>query len=72
MSYTSDKSQIMTREHIEWLKLHCSRLMYGQCTTHSCIKRGGWTGGSFDPDIATCIPYEILKKVAEEKDGDTN
>lgn len=42
-----------------WLTEQCSRLMYGQCTTARCVKRGGWTGGGYDPAIATCEAYEV-------------
>lgn len=42
-----------------WLKEQCSRLMYGQCTTSRCLKRGGYTGGGYSASIATCEAYEV-------------
>lgn len=60
-------------EHYDWLRGECSRLNNGECTTARCIKRGGWQGGPYDPAIATCVPYEIYRKLQEGRtDGTTN
>lgn len=47
-----------------WLKESCSRLVHGQCTTARCIERGGWTGGKYDPSIATCEAYEAYNALS--------
>lgn len=50
----------------DWLKEQCSRLMYGQCSTLSCLRRGGYKpSGDRTADyvsrinLATCEAYEI-------------
>jgi hypothetical protein len=51
-----------------WLKEQCGRLMYGQCTTARCLKRGGYKGPEdYDAAVAraTCEPYELSQLLAE-------
>jgi hypothetical protein len=53
----------------EWLKPQCSRLLYGQCSTLRCLKRGGYVRpGPVDYNIATCEPYEIEAEIAKAAD----
>ena len=56
----------------DWLREQCSLLMYGQCTTRSCLIRGGYSGrGSVDTSIATCEAKELFDYVIRlEKDND--
>lgn len=70
----SDK---LNPDTIAWLNEHCNRLLYGQCWTGRCLKRGGYSPKSsladgvrpsVNCDIATCEPYEISLRIKEIED----
>ena len=49
----------------EWLKAQCNRYVNGQCSTLTCLKRGGYVRGTPpNYDTATCEPHEILTELA--------
>jgi hypothetical protein len=53
----------MTNE--EWLKDQCNRYTNGQCSTLSCLRRGGYKRGQVPVDyqLATCHAHEIVRKL---------
>ena len=53
------------KENIEWLKDQCNRYVNGQCSTLSCLRRGGYKVGGYSYDIATCNPHEIILKLTK-------
>jgi hypothetical protein len=60
----------MKPEHEKFLTEQCNRLKNGQCTTLSCLKRGGYPEKGKTVDVATCEAYEIylLLKKKESKE----
>jgi len=59
----------MMKELEEWCLSRCNKHVYGRCTTVTCLKRGGWTGGPPRYEIATCEELEIAKKLTGTADG---
>lgn len=50
----------------EWLKDQCNRYRNGQCSTLSCLKRGGYTRGTKpNYEKATCHPYETIVELEQ-------
>lgn len=47
----------------------CNRLMYGQCTTLACLKRGGYKLGDapVDINVSTCTEFQAVKALSHRE-----
>ena len=58
----------MINSNDEFLKSKCNRYTNGFCHTLACLKRGGYKGGSFKDDIATCEYHEVVQELEDLRD----
>ena len=63
----------VSAEHMAWLKDQCNELVLGRCRTSNCMERGGYRPGMSREERlavkATCIPLEIYRDLARDRDA---
>lgn len=60
----------MDKEHKDWLKTECNKLLIGRCSDSVCYKRGMEKRKSFQGRTqVTCIPLEIHDAMIDMEEG---